>query len=64
MIITADHGCDPTWTGTDHTREQVPILVAGAKYRATIGKRTGFADIGAAVARHLELPAPSHGVPF
>ncbi len=64
MIITADHGCDPTWTGTDHTREQVPILVAGAKYRAPIGKRTGFADIGAAVAQHLELPAPSHGVPF
>jgi len=64
MIITADHGCDPTWGGTDHTREQVPILIAGATCRAPIGKRTGFADIGAAVARHLELPALSHGVPF
>jgi len=64
MIITADHGCDPTWSGTDHTREQVPILVAGAQGRLPIGKRNGFADIGAAVARHLELPPLPHGVAF
>ena len=64
MIITADHGCDPTWRGTDHTREQVPILVAGAQSPSPIGKRTGFADIGAAVARHLGLPAPAYGAPF
>jgi phosphopentomutase len=64
VIITADHGCDPTWSGTDHTREQVPILVAGARSRSPIGKRAGFADIGAAVARHLELPALPHGVAF
>ncbi|MET3996561.1 phosphopentomutase [Bradyrhizobium sp. S3.9.2] len=64
LIITADHGCDPTWTGTDHTREQVPILVANAKRSQQIGRRSSFADIGATVARHLELPMPVHGTSF
>jgi phosphopentomutase len=64
LVITADHGCDPTWRGTDHTREQVPVLVAGAPRSSPIGKRTGFADIGATVAHHLELPHLSHGLPF
>jgi phosphopentomutase len=64
LIITADHGCDPTWGGTDHTREQVPVLVANAKRPYHIGRRTGFADIGASVSRHLELQAPLHGVSF
>lgn len=64
LIITADHGCDPTWSGTDHTREQVPILAWSAKSTARVGRRAGFADIGATVARHLDLPAPLHGAPF
>lgn len=64
LIITADHGCDPTWSGSDHTREQVPILAFGAKATTPIGRRAGFADIGATVARHLELPAPLHGTYF
>lgn len=64
LIITADHGCDPTWSGTDHTREQVPILTFGAKATTPIGRRTGFADIGATVAMHLDLPAPLHGTHF
>jgi phosphopentomutase len=64
LIITADHGCDPTWGGTDHTREQVPILMANAKRSYRIGRRVGFADIGATVARHLELPVPLHGTCF
>jgi phosphopentomutase len=64
VIITADHGCDPTWSGTDHTREQVPILVHGETRMPAIGRRCGFADIGATVARHLELPPPGHGRPF
>jgi len=51
MVITADHGCDPTWPGSDHTREQVPIMLAGGKQRTRIGRRSGFADIGASVAR-------------
>ncbi|MBI5264704.1 MAG: phosphopentomutase [Bradyrhizobium sp.] len=63
LIITADHGCDPTWAGTDHTREQVPILVVGGS-QARIGQRHGFADIAATVARHLELPPTPHGAPF
>lgn len=64
MVITADHGCDPTWPGSDHTREQVPIMLAGGKQRTRIGRRSGFADIGASVARYLELPPPHHGVAF
>src|SRR5438045_5801727 len=59
--ITADHGCDPTWPGSDHTREQVPVLVAGTPRAGPIGKRSGFADIGATVARHLGLPPLAHG---
>ncbi|MBV9627768.1 MAG: phosphopentomutase [Xanthobacteraceae bacterium] len=65
IIITADHGCDPTWTGTDHTREQVPILALGrAKQSGSIGRRPTFADIAATVASHLDLPAPQTGTPF
>lgn len=64
LIITADHGCDPTWSGSDHTREQVPILTFGAQSATPIGRRTGFADISATVARHLDLPAPLHGTYF
>ncbi|MBV8926350.1 MAG: phosphopentomutase [Bradyrhizobium sp.] len=64
LLITADHGCDPTWPGTDHTREQIPILVACGQEMPTIGRRSGFADIGATVARHLELPPLPHGAPF
>jgi phosphopentomutase len=64
VVITADHGCDPSWPGTDHTREQVPILLVSAKKRSAIGQRTGFADIGATVVRHLELPPLAHGLAF
>lgn len=64
LIITADHGCDPTWAGSDHTREQVPVLLAGAPRRSPIGQRNGFADIGATVAHHLGLPPLACGVPF
>ena len=56
-IITGDHGCDPTWPGSDHTRECVPVLAFGPGIaRSSLGKRESFADIGAAVARHLHLP--------
>ncbi|MBV9533452.1 MAG: phosphopentomutase [Bradyrhizobium sp.] len=64
LVITADHGCDPSWSGTDHTREQVPILVVSDRRKPPIGKRIGFSDIGATVARHLELPPLLHGSPF
>jgi phosphopentomutase len=54
MIFTADHGCDPTWKGTDHTRECVPVLsyMPGAG-PGTIGRRDSFADIGQTIAAHL-----------
>ncbi|CAO4170670.1 phosphopentomutase [Methylorubrum aminovorans] len=56
-LITADHGNDPTWTGTEHTREQVPVLAFGPEVApGSIGQRDTFADIGAALAAHLGLP--------
>ncbi|WP_035983717.1 phosphopentomutase [Bradyrhizobium sp. STM 3843] len=64
LIITADHGCDPTWPGSDHTREQVPVLALGCAVTTPIGRRNGYADIAATVARHLQLPAMHHGMPF
>lgn len=65
VIITADHGCDPSWSGTDHTRERVPILAYGPNITPkNIGVRTSFADIGASVAQHLSLPATQYGESF
>ncbi len=60
-VITADHGNDPTWPGTDHTREHVPILAFGPRMAGrAIGKRPSFADIGQTVASHLGLaPLPA-----
>src|SRR5579885_1987357 len=56
-IITGDHGCDPTWPGSDHTRECIPVLAFGPGIaRSSLGRRDTFADIGAAVAKHLHLP--------
>ncbi|MCT8161542.1 phosphopentomutase [Pseudoruegeria sp. SHC-113] len=55
MIFTADHGNDPTWRGTDHTRERVPVLGAGVGEKA-IGQ-VGFADVAASIADHLGIPA-------
>ena len=64
LIITADHGNDPTFRGTDHTRERVPLLVVGAGEPQDLGVRTGFSDLGASVAAWLgveknELPGES-----
>ncbi len=54
LIITADHGCDPCFPGTDHTREYIPILaVIGRGKRADLGTRRSFADIGATVYEYL-----------
>ena len=64
LIITADHGCDPTWKGSDHTREQVPVLVVGGNASAEVGARTSFADVGASVAAHLGIEPPSAGRAF
>ena len=56
MVLTADHGNDPTWTGTDHTRERVPVLVAGAGV-GSLGQ-IGFSDVAGFVAAHLEIDVP------
>jgi phosphopentomutase len=65
VVITGDHGCDPTWTGSDHTRECIPVLMFGSGIeRSSIGKRETFADIGATFARHLHLPSRITGHPF
>jgi phosphopentomutase len=53
MIITADHGNDPTFKGTDHTRERVPLLVVGGGEPRDLGVREGFSDVGASVAAWL-----------
>jgi phosphopentomutase len=59
-IMTADHGCDPTREGSDHTREHIPIVAFGPGItRGSIGKRSTFADIGQTIAHHLGL-APLH----
>jgi phosphopentomutase len=61
-ILTADHGNDPTWPGTDHTREQVPVLAFGPDIAPReLGARPTFADIGASVAHHLGLAPTTSG---
>jgi phosphopentomutase len=65
LLIAADHGNDPTWPGTDHTRENSPIvgLVRGAR-GADVGRRATFADIGQTVARRLGLRPLDTGLAF
>lgn len=65
LILTADHGNDPTWPGTDHTREQVPILVFSPSLsQGEIGIRSTFADIGETIAHWLGLAPGQHGKSF
>jgi len=66
LIITADHGCDPTTDSTDHSREYIPILVYGRHVRqgVNIGTREGFSDIGATVLDLLGLPIEIDGKSF
>jgi len=59
MILTADHGNDPSWPGTDHTRERVPVLVAG-KGAGELGQ-VGFVDVAASIAAHLGVPSQGPG---
>ncbi|KLK94384.1 phosphopentomutase [Microvirga vignae] len=62
VIITADHGNDPSWHGTDHTREHVPILCFGPAVKlGSVGRRESFADIGASVLAHLGLKPAGKG---
>ncbi len=62
ILFTADHGNDPTWVGTDHTRERVPVLAKGAGAKA-VG-HVGFADVASSIAAHLSVPAEGPGRSF
>lgn len=65
LIITADHGCDPTWKGSDHTREHVPVLVYGQSVKpGSLGARDTFADIGQSLATYFGLTAMDYGSSF
>lgn len=64
-VITADHGCDPTREGSDHTREHIPILAFGPSIKTgPIGKRETFADIGQTIAKHLNVASLDCGTSF
>ena len=60
LIITADHGNDPTYTGTDHTREQVPFLIWSPSFKEgkELPKADSFAVVGACVAENFGIPMP------
>jgi len=66
LLITADHGNDPTYPGTDHTRERVPLLVAGpsALQNVSVGTRKSFADVAATIAEAFELTWDGAGQSF
>ena len=65
LVLSADHGCDPSWAGSDHTRERVPVVgvVAGSPGAGARGL-VAFADVGATVASHLGVPAQGPGRAF
>jgi phosphopentomutase len=66
LVVTADHGNDPTTASTDHAREYVPILVTGAKVRprVNLGTRSSFADLGQTLAHNFDLGRLAHGASF
>ena len=66
LFITADHGCDPTAPGTDHTREYVPLLVIGKSVKEGVDLKTrkSFADIGQTISDYFDLPSLEIGESF
>jgi phosphopentomutase len=65
IVIAADHGCDPTFPGSDHTREHIPILTYSPGIPSRfIGRRDSFADIGQSIATFFGIPPLRHGVSF
>lgn len=66
LIITADHGNDPTYTGTDHTREYVPLLIYGKQLTSfgSLPIRKTFSDLGATIADNFEVTMPKYGQSF
>ena len=66
LFITADHGCDPGYSGTDHTREMVPVLVYGRdiKEGVNLGTRGSFADVAATIEEIFGLEVTTQGSSF
>ncbi|WP_298719511.1 phosphopentomutase [uncultured Oceanisphaera sp.] len=65
LIMTADHGCDPSWPGTEHTREHVPVICLGGGLRpGTLGGRDTFADIGQSLAHYFGTSPMDYGTSF
>ncbi len=65
LFLCADHGCDPSWPGSDHTREHIPVLAYGARITAgALGKRETFADIGQSIATFFDLTPMDYGTSF
>ena len=65
LVLCADHGCDPSWPGSDHTREHIPVLACGAGLPAgPLGGRETFADIGQTLAEFFELEPMEYGTSF
>jgi len=65
LVLTADHGCDPTFAGTDHTREHVPLLAQGAGLTpGSMGGRSSFADLGQSLASYFGLSPMDDGESF
>ena len=65
LVLCADHGCDPTWPGSDHTREHIPVLVYGSGVTpGSLGRRESFADIGQSLAVHFGLAPMDYGSSF
>ena len=65
LVITADHGCDPSWEGSDHTREHIPVLAYGDGLAAgSLGRRKTFADIGQSLATYFGLSPMDYGESF
>ena len=65
VVFSADHGCDPTWPGSDHTREHIPVLAFGPGITpGPIGVRDTFADIGQSIAKHLGMKPMPVGTSF
>jgi phosphopentomutase len=66
LILTADHGNDPTHSGTDHTREYVPVLLYSPSFKTpgSIGVRSTFSDLGATIAANFDITWTGHGTSF
>ena len=65
LIMTADHGCDPTWVGNDHTREYVPVIAYHHNIESVnLGERTTFADMGQTIAEFFNVEKMNYGKSF